>query len=88
MLAVHAPVLAWWTSAHVDAPFVLVASCAIWAVLDATGNAFAMFLNGTSVLRPQLTVVALFCVVAIPLKIVLVSRWGVAGIVVAAIVSY
>jgi len=88
VLASHRWLIAHWTSNSVEVPVVLAMGFAAWSVLDATGNAFAMFLNGLGILRPQLIAVALFCLVAIPLKIVLVSQIGLVGIILASLISY
>jgi Na+-driven multidrug efflux pump len=88
VLAFHRWLIAQWTSNSVEVPVFLAMGYAAWSVLDATGNAFAMFLNGLGILRPQLIVVLLFCLVAIPLKIVLVSQIGVVGIILATLISY
>jgi len=88
VLAFHRWLIAHWTSNSVEVPVFLAMGYAAWSVLDATGNAFAMFLNGLGILRPQLIVVLLFCLVAIPLKIVLVSQIGVVGIILATLISY
>lgn len=88
MLAFHRPLVAHWTSNSVEIPILLAVSCAAWTVFDATGNAFAMFLNGLGILRPQLIVVAMFCIVAVPLKFYLVSHIGLNGIVLASLIAY
>jgi hypothetical protein len=47
-----------------------------------------MYLNGTGILRPQLHVVLLFCLLAIPLKLLLTPLVGVAGVVLASLIAY
>lgn len=88
LLAFHRWLIEHWTSNNVEVPILLAVGFAAWSVVDATGNAFAMFLNGLGILRPQLIVVSLFCVLAIPLKIYLVSQVGVVGIILATLISY
>lgn len=61
---------------------------AFWSVLDSAGNAFAMFVNGMHVVRPQVVVVILFVMVSIPLKIFLLSKFGLAGLVSGTILAY
>lgn len=88
VLASHRWLIAHWTSNSVEVPALLAMGFAAWSVLEATGNSFAMFLNGLGILRPQLIAVSLFCLVTIPLKIVLVSQIGLVGIIVASLISY
>ena len=66
----------------------LLAGFAVWSVIEATGNAFAMYLNGNSVIKTQVILVAVFCCVALPLKIFLMAESGVQGVVYGAMVAY
>jgi len=61
-------------SIHVDT--VLLAGLACWAVVDSVGNSIAMFLNGASVIRPQVIIAAAFAICALAAKIGFVQRWG------------
>lgn len=88
VLAFHRWLIAHWTSNSVEVPILLAVGYAAWSVLDATGNAFAMFLYGVGILRPQLIVASLFCLVAIPLKIYLVNQMGLGGIGFASVIAY
>jgi len=82
------PVIAHWTKGNVVVPqnFLLVFS--LWTVLEATGNAFAMFLNGCGIIRPQVSSVLFFCVLATPLKFLLAAHQGLTGVMLATIVCY
>ncbi|MEG8053605.1 hypothetical protein QP185_10735 [Sphingomonas aerolata] len=53
---------------------------ALWTVIDCTANALAMFLNGAHIIRPQLLTVGVFVVLAIPIKIAVIGRYGIAAI--------
>ncbi len=77
-----------WTHGTIVVPTRVLALFAVWTVLDATGNAFAMYLNGTGIVREQVWVVIAFCVVALPLKLFAASEAGASGLLAAAIVSY
>jgi O-antigen/teichoic acid export membrane protein len=77
-----------WIGETSVVPTMLVIACALWVILEATGNAFAMFLNGIGKVRVQVISTLLFCVIALPLKFALVANYGVAGIVFATIVAY
>ena len=67
--------LHYWTGDSVMVPMALLGMVAMWTVLEACGVAFAMFLNGMQIVRQQVIVVAVFCMLALPLKI-----WGVASL--------
>lgn len=77
-----------WTKGTIQITSALVLLYGIWIVFEATGNAFAMFLNGNGILRPQMVVVILFCVIAIPLKVILITCLGLPGLILAALISY
>jgi O-antigen/teichoic acid export membrane protein len=53
---------------------------AIWAVLEACGNAFAMYLNGVAAVRPQAYVAIAYMVTSVPLKILAVRYFGLNGL--------
>lgn len=77
-----------WTHGEIKVPFELILACGIWAVLEATGNAFAMFLNGTGVVKKQMIVVCIFIILVLPLKIALTAYMGLAGVPIATIIIY
>ena len=64
--------LHYWTGGNVLVPKLLLGLMALWTVLECCGAAFAMFLNGVQVVKPQVIVVSVFCILVLPLKI-----WGV-----------
>jgi O-antigen/teichoic acid export membrane protein len=64
--------LHYWTGGKVLVPTLLLGLMALWTVLECCGVAFAMFLNGVQVVKPQVIVVSVFCILGLPLKI-----WGV-----------
>jgi O-antigen/teichoic acid export membrane protein len=61
---------------------------ALWTILDACGNAFAMYLNGVGAVRPQAIAAFVYMVVSVPLKIVIVRWFGVEGMLVVMSASY
>jgi hypothetical protein len=77
-----------WTHGAIIAPFGFVAFYAAWSVLDACGNAFAMFLNGTGVVDLQVRVTAIFIAISVPLKIFSTEYFGISGLIGASIISY
>lgn len=81
-------VLGYWTRGNVVVPILLIGLMAIWTVFECCGGAFAMFLNGVQVVRQQVIVVAVFCVLVLPLKIVGIEWVGLIAIPLAAVMAY
>lgn len=80
--------LHYWTRGNVEVPVLLIGAVAVWTVLESCGVAFAMFLNGIQVVRQQVIVVAVFCAIVLPLKILGVDRFGLIAIPLAAALVY
>jgi O-antigen/teichoic acid export membrane protein len=80
--------VSWWTRGAIDVPPLLLALAAFWAVLEATGNALAMYLNGVNIVRQQFVVVMLFCVIGVPLKVAAAVHFGAIGLVATTIAAY
>jgi hypothetical protein len=59
-----------------------------WSIAEAWGNAVAMMANGMHVIKPQVSVVILFVVLALPLKIVLIGSLGVDYMPLLTLISY
>jgi len=81
-------IFAHWTKGAIQIPYSLVVSYGIWVIFDATGNAFAMFMNGVCEVRSQVFCVSVFCLLALPLKLLLVQRYGVTMIIIVTIASF
>ncbi|MFD1612618.1 oligosaccharide flippase family protein [Sphingomonas tabacisoli] len=64
-----------FTKGQLAFPATLMITFAIWTLVESTGNAFAMYLNGAHIVREQLTTMAAFVAIAVPLKI-LVLHWA------------
>lgn len=77
-----------WTRETILVPVSALSLFAIWTVLEITGNAFAMYLNGCGIVRQQVWVVSAFCLVAIPMKLYCASHWGVIGLLGSTITAY
>ena len=80
--------LHYWTGGRVLVPTLLLGLMALWTVLECCGVAFAMFLNGVQVVRPQVIVVSVFCIFVLPLKIWGIGLLGLVAIPLAAIGVY
>lgn len=88
LLALSDTLVRLWIQKAVVLPASLLVVMALWAPVRAAGNAFAMYLNGVRVVRAQVIVVIILCVVALPLKILGVYLLGITGIVVATLTAY
>jgi O-antigen/teichoic acid export membrane protein len=64
-----------WVGHHLDVPPTLVCAVAVLSVVDATYTAFVMFLNGVGELKSQLMTMVAFCIIALTLKLWLVSAF-------------
>ena len=84
----HQQLIDRWTHGEIIASSSLVLACAIWAVIESTGNAFAMFLNGTNIIQRQMVVVCSFIALVLPLKFFLTDYLGLIGIPLATIAAY
>lgn len=82
------PIVQWWAGSSLAPSFLLLLGLGIWAVLQATGNAVAMFLNGASVVRLQVICASLLALVGLAAKITLARRWGLPGIAWATVIVY
>lgn len=88
LLLLHPWLLAEWTHDKIEAPLSFVVLYAVWIIFDAVGNAFAMFLNGTGIVRQQVLVTMMFVVLVFPLKLALISSVGMVAIPMATVVAY
>lgn len=70
------PIIAWWTHGEITVSYALLISFGLWAVCDASANAFSMFLNGVSLMRPQIKGLVVLIVIGMPLKIYLLNEYG------------
>ena len=73
-------IISYWIGMDSALPTDLVLTYAIWTVIQCGLNSFAMFLNAAHVLVPQIIVVGLFCLLVLPLKILLLPHIGLAAI--------
>jgi len=69
-----------WVGRIVDPPLLLLSAFAMWRVIDSCAITIAMFLNGANLIRFQALIAIFFAIAALALKIYLVPRIGIAGI--------
>ncbi len=67
----------YWTNGTIKVPQPFIYTFAVLVIFESCGNAFAMFLNGMQIVRQQIIVVILFCLLTLPLKIIGVNYFGV-----------
>ena len=77
-----------WVGPAIDAPLILLLGLAAWQIADACGNAVAMFLNGANVFRFQIAVSCCMALLAIALKLFLVQKIGISGVVWGTVIAY
>ena len=77
-----------WTQDLLRVSGLLLLAFAVWTVLEVMGTSFAMYLNGCGIVRPQILVVAILCLVAVPLKSLLALSGGIEGFLAGTIISY
>ena len=77
-----------WTESAIDVPWSLLAAFALWTPLEAAGTAVAYYLNGTGIVREQMIVVLVFCVLALPAKVFATLYAGATGLVLATAFAY
>lgn len=81
-------ILKLWVGHEVSPPFLLLLGLGIWKVIEAAGNALAMFLNGARIVGFQVVTAIITGLVAVTLKILFVNEIGVAGSVWATLISF
>jgi O-antigen/teichoic acid export membrane protein len=70
-------ILSWWTHGEVEGSYWLIASFGLWSIIDAGASAFAMFMNGASLIKMQVGGLISLIALGIPLKIYLVNAFGI-----------
>lgn len=81
-------IIKFWTKGEIFVSLNLLVVMALWMILESTGNALGVLLNGLGIIRQQVLVVTVFVVIALPLKLWLAHLAGPFGVVVAGIFAY
>lgn len=76
LLSVADILIAKWTSEVINVPLALLVLYAIWTVCDVLANAFAMFMNGCNIVKPQVYGVVALVIISLPLKLFLIAHHG------------
>jgi O-antigen/teichoic acid export membrane protein len=77
-----------WVGDRIHAGVILLIGLACWTVIQAGGNAIAMFLNGASIVKPQVIIAVVFAICALVVKIGFVQHWGIDAMPWATLLSY
>lgn len=82
-------VIALWVGRAVaPPPAQLLVGLGVWKVVEAGGNALAIFMNGANVVKFQVVTALASALAGVVLKIILVGEIGIAGVVWATVASY
>lgn len=77
-----------WTGNEIQISTSLLLAYGCWAILEALGNALAMFLNGCGIVRQQVINVIVFSVVSIPIKFFMINNYGLVSMIVGEVMTY
>jgi O-antigen/teichoic acid export membrane protein len=89
ILVVFGPqIIMLWVGSSIRPSFVLLLGLGIGAVVYTTGNAFAMLLNGASVIKFQVIFAVIMSVTAVLTKIILAGVIGIPGIIWGTLLPY
>jgi O-antigen/teichoic acid export membrane protein len=77
-----------WIGGEVAVSPSLLLAFSVWKIMEATGTAFSMFLNGMHMIKLQVVSVLLFCLLALPLKLYYVPEFGANAIVWSTVFAY
>jgi O-antigen/teichoic acid export membrane protein len=82
------PILRLWVDSTIKVPFALLLGFGLWMIFSVTGNAAAMFLNGSNAVKFQAMCAVATAAVALLAKILLGSRFGLPGIIWGTLLGY
>jgi O-antigen/teichoic acid export membrane protein len=82
------PLVHFWVGSDVSPSFWLLLGMGTWAVLSATGNALAMFLNGVNVIGLQAIAGSVMAGAALAAKIFLGNAVGLPGVIWGTVIAY
>lgn len=77
-----------WTSHKINVSISLIIAFFFWTLCETTGNAFAMFLNGCNIAKPQVLTVITLISIAIPTKIIFIRSHGILGMLSSYTITY
>ena len=81
-------ILSFWVGGRVQPSFALLLGLAIWAVMECSGYALAMYFNGASVIRYQIILASVFGIGCLTTKIIMIKRFGISALPWSTITTY
>ena len=75
-----------WTGGKIEAPFVLLAALAVYAVMNVYSTPYVEFLGGAGKLQVRMWVGLFKIITFIPAAVLLMKMWGLVGLVAAIII--
>ena len=81
-------IINYWLGQSMVIPLGLIVGMGIWKVVESIGNAFAMFLNGASIIGIQVKIAVITVTLTIILKFQFVESFGISGSIYATIICY
>jgi O-antigen/teichoic acid export membrane protein len=88
LLAASEPLVSFLTNDRVAVSNATLRLMALWTILEVSGNAFAMYLNGVGAIRPQALTAVAYMLTSVPLKIAGAYYFGLDGLLAVMIASY
>jgi O-antigen/teichoic acid export membrane protein len=81
-------ILARWVGPAFGAPLALRLGLGTWTIVATVGMTIAMYLNAANLMRVQVACAMVWVPASLVLKVMLVTRWGIAGVPWAMVVAY
>src|SRR6478672_980512 len=81
-------ILARWIGPGFSAPLALRLGLGSWVIVATAGMAVAMYLNAANLMRVQVACAIVWVPASLALKVMLVTRWGLAGVPWAMVMAY
>lgn len=85
---VSQPLIAWWTNDAVTVPFDLTIAFALLTLTQGLGAALGVFLNGTSIIKPQIAAIMPLIIFGFPLKWYFLGNYGISSFVFCSLFAY
>ena len=77
-----------WVGGEVSPPVILIIGFGLWKIIETVGTNISIILNGANIIKLQLSVALITATTALGLKIFLVNKVGIAGVVWATLITY
>ena len=77
-----------WTKGSIEISINIVFCFFLWVVFESTANSLAMFMNGCDIIKPQVFATISLVIVTLPLKIYILSRYGLESMILAFLIFF